>query len=941
MRAADASPVGREAEVQRLQSIAREAVGGRGATVLVDGEPGIGKTTLLRAMAAECERLGIKTRLGSAQDFERRLPFTAIANCLGPDAGSGDPQLARLAGLLGGASVLGQSIAAANHEFAVIEAIGDLIDSWCAAGPVALLLDDAQWADPSSLLALHRLARETVQQPLVLVIAAPSLTHEEATAGLANTLLARGAELLRLEPLPDPAVAGLVERLLAASVDEDLLGLVSRAGGNPFYINELVTVLSREGAIHTAGGRAEVHQSSVEVPRSLVDVIQQRLHGLPREARDVLQMAAVLGPEIDVTELHRVLDLPMFELTGILSRAIEADLLADTGQRLLFRHDLIREVLADQVPYSVRAALHLRAGQMLAGTTGAPVERTAEHLLAGAELDPGCVQWVLDNADDLIVRAPEIAVSMLERVLALAGETARDALRYHLVRALLWLSKLTEAEQEARNALAALRDPAWAGGLRWLLVQALYRQGRLADTVEAIDEALASPDLSPVDAGRLHGFGATCLFYLERLEKGERWAREAIAIGQEHGEPQASALGHLALAAARFAHGDVVEALRFSDLAVPAFEHGIQPDVQADPYAMRGYCMLELDRLSEADETLAMAVKHNQDTGGVYLTLCYALRARLRFLDGRWDDALAEINTGLDSPDALMQAPGLQALAALIAIHRGTYAQGDGAQRIPEPDTSLGGRKYGYLMRWAQALLLVSQGDQRRALELLYPAWLQAWGLDNRRIIYRICPDLARLAAAVGDTNRSEELVDTTEELVLAQPTPSLAAVAQLCRGLARSEPDLLLAAAEAFHEVGWPLYEGQAYEDAAEALARVGHSGEARVALGKAVVLYGGLDAAWDIVRGTARLRQAGVRLGVRGPRSRPKRGWEALTETEHRVAGLVAEGRSNLEIAHRLFLSRRTVQTHVSNILSKLEVGSRIELALTASRHRALADR
>ncbi len=318
-------------------------------------------------MAGECQRLGVKTAFGGAQEFEQRLPFAAIANCLGPSLDTDDGRLARLAALLSGAEVLGQSIAAANHEFVVIE----------------------------------------------------------------------------------------------------------------------------------------------------------------------------------------------------------ADLLADNGRRLLFRHDLIRGSLAAQMPHLVRAALHLRAGQVLA-IANVPVERAAEHLLAGTVLDEKTVQWVLDSAADLTVRAPLQAVSLLRRVLVVADDAARDALRFHLVRALLWVGILTEAERETR---AVPGD----GGLHWLLVQAVYRQGRLAGTVEVIEAALASPHLTPAEVGRFHGFGATCLFYLERFEEGERSAREAIEIGKTHGDPQAGALGHLALAAARFAHGDMLEALRHTELTVPAFERGISP----------------------------------------------------------------------------------------------------------------------------------------------------------------------------------------------------------------------------------------------------------------------------------------------------------------------------------------------------------------------------
>jgi DNA-binding NarL/FixJ family response regulator len=110
-----------------------------------------------------------------------------------------------------------------------------------------------------------------------------------------------------------------------------------------------------------------------------------------------------------------------------------------------------------------------------------------------------------------------------------------------------------------------------------------------------------------------------------------------------------------------------------------------------------------------------------------------------------------------------------------------------------------------------------------------------------------------------------------------------------------------------------------------------------ARTALTDAVAAYRELSADWDIRRADARLRQLGVRRGPRSVRRRPTTGWAALTPTEERVASLVAEGRSNPDIAAELLLSRRTVQTHVSNILTKLGYSSRIEIAREADRQAA----
>jgi DNA-binding CsgD family transcriptional regulator len=132
----------------------------------------------------------------------------------------------------------------------------------------------------------------------------------------------------------------------------------------------------------------------------------------------------------------------------------------------------------------------------------------------------------------------------------------------------------------------------------------------------------------------------------------------------------------------------------------------------------------------------------------------------------------------------------------------------------------------------------------------------------------------------------------------------------------------------------GRPLLEAQAREHAAEALAAAGHGPEARLQLDAAQDHYARLGASWDAARADARLRAHGIRRGVHGERKRPKAGWAALTDTEKTVAALLAEGRSNPDIGARMFISRRTVQFHVSNILAKLGLSSRVELAALVAR-------
>ncbi|MEV4412889.1 AAA family ATPase [Catellatospora sp. NPDC049609] len=931
--------VGRQSETDRLRELARRAASGHGGAVLVEGEPGIGKTTLLDHLAADCAELGMRVLRGTAEDLEQQLPFSAFAACLGIGAATTDPDLARVSGLLRGEEAFTHSLAAASHDFVITEAILDLFDEWFTRGPVAVLLDDAQWADRQSVVVLHRLGRGIEQQPLLLVVATRSAPRAEVVDALERSLLSRGGLRLELAPLPAAEVTALTRELLDADAGPRLSRLVATAGGNPMYVTELLAELAEEGALRRDGRRVELVWDTDElvegwVPPPLADVIVQRLGFLAPAVRDILQSAAVFGRTVDLAELSEVLDRPVSELSDAAVAAVDAGILTDTGTHLEFRQPLIREALIARVPPTVRAALHQRALRRVdatgPGTPRVGVERVAEHLLAGDTLDTRMTDWLTGAADTLTVRAPAQAVTLLRRALDTAPPAGRPRLRRQLIRALLWQGLHADAERLARVALAEDDDPAQEGELRWLLAQACYRRGRLRESLAAIEEALDQAPLTEAERGRFHGFAAVCLCFLARIEQARAAALRAAEIGEATGDARTTGIGDFALAITYVIDGDLERAMAANDRALATFAEGVRPDLQVDPYTLRGLCLMELDRLPEADRALAAAITANRETGGAYLAIAHTLRARLMYLSGRWDDALVECEIGLENPDLLGSAVRLRGIADLIAVHRGAPA----AAAAPiASDTSFAHHS----SRWARALGVEVQQGPAAAYELLAPAWDRAHGLEPRALVYRVCTDLARLAVAAGRPERARALADDIDTLLAVHDHPSMAATGRLCRGLADGDADLLLAAAADFHRAGWPLYEGYAYENAAETLARRDRPAQARQALDRALEIYGGLEAAADIARAEARLRQAGIRRGVRGPRKRPKHGWEALTETEQRVAALVAGGMSNPDIAARLFLSRRTVQSHVSSILAKLQVNSRVELAVRAAERSA----
>jgi DNA-binding NarL/FixJ family response regulator len=362
------------------------------------------------------------------------------------------------------------------------------------------------------------------------------------------------------------------------------------------------------------------------------------------------------------------------------------------------------------------------------------------------------------------------------------------------------------------------------------------------------------------------------------------------------------------------------------------------PDWDVPIQMYRAYIMVELDQLADAEKAFEVGLRQADRHGSFYLTWYHLGKARMNFLDGRWDDALAEIQAGLDAIDALAKVRGVQtrrglrSQAALIAIHRGDRTVS--AAMAKEEQNPSRSAFYDYLGRWAQALAWEATGDPRRALDSLVAFWDEGVGFRLQRGLHYLCPDIARIAVVLGDTAMLERVTAGMADLVSRQPTPTLSAIHAFCRGSLDADPDQLMAAAQSFREADRPLYQAYAQEAAAAIMAARGRTSEARLSLAAVLELYDRLDATWDASRARARLREAGIRSRKPVLAHRAKSGWGALTDTERRVAELVAEGYSNPDIAARMFISRRTVQSHVSSILTKLNVTSRVELAVHASR-------
>jgi DNA-binding CsgD family transcriptional regulator len=197
------------------------------------------------------------------------------------------------------------------------------------------------------------------------------------------------------------------------------------------------------------------------------------------------------------------------------------------------------------------------------------------------------------------------------------------------------------------------------------------------------------------------------------------------------------------------------------------------------------------------------------------------------------------------------------------------------------------------------------------------------------------------MALAAGDRDRAAQVTDEVARLAEAEDVASHCGAARRCQGLLDGNPEPLIAAVDDYTRGHRLPMAALAAEDAAVALAHTGDVGAARSLLDRALVTFEGIGAARDVARAEARMRALGVRRGVRGPRLRPRTGWASLTPTERTVVDLVAEGLSNPQVAERMFLSRRTVQTHLAHVFGKLDITSRAELAAEVARRATYPER
>ncbi len=913
----------------------KETAGGRGGSVLIEGEPGIGKSALVRAALAGAADVGCPVFWGAGDELGQALPLLPLLEALRVREPSTNPRRNTIVRLLRGEFTADRG---ADVSAALAEQLLALIAEQCAVQPAILVIDDLQWADQATITLWGRLARSVRRIPLLLVGMMRPVPQRD------NLLVLRravdDAARLQLTGLTEAAVAELVAALAGGEPDENLLRLADGAAGNPLYVTELVAALARSSILTiTDAGTAEL--TSGPAPISLSAAIADRLGFVSGPVRQVLRAAALLGVDFAVPDLATVLGHGVADLVPAVDEACAAGVLAESGNGLAFRHPLIRAALYDEIPAPVRAAWHRDAGRALAEAS-APADRVARQLLwavggAGGPTNPmdeWILRWLANTAELLVGQAPRAAAELLGQAVASspAGSAQHDCLAGRLADALYRLGDAAGAEQVANRALAHAVEPDLRVDLHWTLAQSRIQTGRSAESLATLNRALASPGISARHRARLLVLAARTHSNLGEVETAGRVAAAALEAA-EAGDNWAIGWALQVLTIVTAVQGQMTDALPLFDRALSV--------TQADPALTDLRLLLQINKaimlsgLDRYDEAFAAARQARclADQVGTVVRLVQAHSAlgQLLFDTGRWDDAIAEVEALHDDLKEPAAACSDHGIAAVICFHRGDIATARRRLAAADPYTKRIGNRVVSPLALARSLDSEHADAPSEALAVLTALFADnAEELDE---IEDLFADAVRLATQIGDLSTAKTIAGHAAALAAESEIPHRQANALYCRGLLDHDATRLLAAAERYGDASRPLLSAKALEAAAGDFVCTDDRGQARAAFTRAVDLYTSLGAATDVARLQTRFRAHGIRRGPHAKHRQARSGWDSLTPAETKIAALVEGGLSNPEIAARLFLSRRTVATHVSHILKKLDVHSRTDIAREAA--------
>lgn len=985
--------VGREEQLAQLAPLLGQVVGGAGATVLVSGEAGIGKSRLVADIARRFRVVVTQhdadVLVGRCFEPDHALPFAPLLDLLRGwlaqqpagevirRLGSAAPEIMRLLPELTPLLPDTQPLPALGPEDErrrISWALLDIVSRAASRRPLLLIVEDLHWSDDASLEFLVLLARQMPRLAALLVL---TYRDDEVRPGLRRVLAALDRERLAAELALDRLSLEQVDLMLRAIFDQPLpirrdflLEVHHLTGGNPFFIEEVVRALMAAGDIYPAQGRwqrKEVHE--LRIPRSVHDAIQRRAEGLSREAHQVLRVAAVGGQRVAFSELQAVVAMDEGALLDALRELVDAQLLVEeAGERFAFRHALTREAIHAGLLGRERRLLHRAFGdaieRLAADVPEMRVADLAYHFHAAEAWEAALTYAQQAGEHALALYAPDAAIEHFSRAIDAAarlGMTPPAAVLHGRARAYATLGEFGHAEHDLRLA----RDDALRTGDRIAAWQALLDLGGIwvgrdyplaeQETSRALAVAREIGDERMIARSYLQR--ANCQVNAEMLDDAHASLVAALAGFEQASDAQGVALALDLLGIVADLSGDVASMRWRLEQALERYRRLDDRVGMASVLATLSCCagllvydadvvplgMSYQDGLRCVGESLAIARQIGWRAGEAYALLA---TSGLHLHRGQYGLALEAASAGTALAEELAHQEWLALGRMVKGVIEYELLDLDAARATLTAGITTshasGSMHFYHAIVANLACVCIAQGDMEAASATLAGVG-QAFPMRaiGQRLLWLA---RGRLALALGDAEQALAIADQLLATALGQVGPGaipkvehLRGEALIALGRGLEAEGVLLAARDGALSRGMLPAAAPIHVSLGALYAATGRSAEAERESNHARLLIHRFAAGLEDNAARQRFIERAL-AGLPAPAATSAT-TRRLTARELEVARFVAAGKSNREIADALFIGTRTVESHVGHILGKLGFTSRAQIAAWVAEQRGTA--